>query len=134
MGAMAISTLAGSLLILDAHDTPLLASLEPFLRGFTVFYWAAGTWWIPLLVVLTVWRHVYARSPLRYDASYWSAVFPIGMYTACTFEMARALHLDFLYPVPRVLVYVALAVWTLAFAGMVRASVDATRNRNVEAK
>jgi len=129
MGAMAISTLAGSLLVLDAYDVPLLASLEPFLRGFTLFYWAAGTWWIPLLVVLTVWRHVYARSPLRYDPSYWSAVFPIGMYTACTFEMARALHLDFLYAVPRVLVYVALAVWTLAFAGMLRASVEATKSR-----
>jgi len=56
-------------------------------------------------------------------------VFPIGMYTACTFEMARALHLDFLYAVPRVLVYVALGVWTLAFAGMLRASVEATKSR-----
>jgi tellurite resistance protein TehA-like permease len=120
MGAMAISTLAGSLLVVDAHDGPLLASVEPFLRGFTVFYWAAGTWWIPLLVALTLWRHGFAQSRLRYDVSWWSAVFPIGMYTACTFEMARALHLDFLFPVPRVLVYVALAVWTLAFAGMVR--------------
>jgi tellurite resistance protein TehA-like permease len=129
MGAMAISTLAGSLLILDAHDTPFLATLEPFLRGFTVFYWAAGTWWIPLLIVLTVWRHVYARLPLRYEPAYWSAVFPVGMYTACTYEMARALGLDFLYAVPRVLVYVALAVWALAFAGMLRGTFAATRTR-----
>ena len=58
MGAMAISTLAGSLLIADAPDAPLLNSLLPFLKGFTVFYWATGTWWIPMLLVLAAWRYV----------------------------------------------------------------------------
>jgi tellurite resistance protein TehA-like permease len=43
MGAMAISTLAGSLLILNAPDAPYLSSLLPFLKGFTVLYWATGT-------------------------------------------------------------------------------------------
>ena len=42
MGAMAISTLAGSLLILNSPDAPFLHSLLPFLKGFTVFYWAPG--------------------------------------------------------------------------------------------
>jgi tellurite resistance protein TehA-like permease len=126
MGAMAISTLAGSLLIANAPDAPFLASLVPFLKGFTVFYWATGTWWIPMLVVLVIWRHVYARFPLRYDPLYWGAVFPLGMYAACTFEMARAMGLEFLYPIPRYLVYVALAAWALAFAGLVRALAGAT--------
>jgi tellurite resistance protein TehA-like permease len=120
MGAMAISTLAGSLLIVNSPDAPFLASLLPFLKGFTVFYWATGTWWIPMLLVLVVWRHVCARFPLRYDPLYWGAVFPLGMYAVCTFEMARALELDFLYVIPRYLVYVALAAWGLAFAGLVR--------------
>ena len=120
MGAMAISTLGGSLLIVNSPDAPFLASLLPFLKGFTVFYWATGTWWIPMLVVLVIWRHVYARFPLRYDPLYWGAVFPLGMYAACTFEMARAMELDFLYVLPRYLVYVALAAWALAFAGLVR--------------
>jgi hypothetical protein len=52
MGAMAISTLAGSLLILNSPDAPFLLSLLPFIKGFTVFYWATGTWWIPMLLVL----------------------------------------------------------------------------------
>ena len=52
MGAMAISTLAGSLLIVNAPDAPFLRSLLPFIKGFTVFYWATGTWWIPMLAVL----------------------------------------------------------------------------------
>ena len=65
MGAMAISTLAGSLLIINAPDAPFLLSLLPFIKGFTVFYWATGTWWIPMLVVLGVWRHVYRRFPMN---------------------------------------------------------------------
>jgi hypothetical protein len=54
MGAMAISTLAGSLLILNSGDAPFLQSLPPFIKGFTVFYWATGTWWVPMLLVLAV--------------------------------------------------------------------------------
>ncbi len=50
MGAMAISTLAGSLLIINSADAPFLLSLLPFLKGFTAFYWATGTWWIPMLL------------------------------------------------------------------------------------
>jgi tellurite resistance protein TehA-like permease len=126
MGAMAISTLAGSLLIVNAPEAPFLASLAPFIKGFTVFYWATGTWWIPMLVVLLVWRHAWARFPLRYDPLYWGAVFPLGMYAACTFQMAHALELDFLYPFLPYLAYVALAAWAVVFAGLVRALLGGT--------
>jgi tellurite resistance protein TehA-like permease len=118
MGAMAISTLAGSLLILNAPDAPFLNSLLPFVKGFTVFYWATGTWWIPMLVVLGVWRHVYRRFPLRYDPLYWGAVFPLGMYAASTERMISAMGFPFLDFLPRAFLYVALAAWAAAFAGL----------------
>jgi len=120
MGAMAISTLAGSLLIENTPDAWFLRSMLPFLKGFTIFFWATGTWWIPMLLILALWRHVYKRFPLAYDSGYWGAVFPLGMYTVCTIEMARAMELDFLLPVPRVFVHVALAAWSLTFLGLAR--------------
>jgi anaerobic selenocysteine-containing dehydrogenase len=42
-------------------------------------------YWVPMLIILGIWRHIYRRFPLRYDPLYWGAVFPLGMYTACTF-------------------------------------------------
>jgi tellurite resistance protein TehA-like permease len=122
MGAMAISTLAGSLLIVNAPDAPFLQSLRPFIKGFTIFYWATGTWWIPMLLVLGVWRHVYRRFPLRYDPLYWGAVFPLGMYAASTRELIVAMDLGFLEPLPQIVFAVALAAWITTFVGWLRAA------------
>ena len=118
MGAMAISTLAGSLLISNVADAPFLLSLLPFIKGFTVFYWATGTWWIPMLVILGVWRYVYRRFPLRYDPLDWGAVFPLGMYAAGTHEMIEAMGLPFLRFLPSMFLYIALAAWSAAFLGL----------------
>ncbi|HXT82512.1 MAG TPA: tellurite resistance/C4-dicarboxylate transporter family protein [Acetobacteraceae bacterium] len=118
MGAMAISALAGARLVENTPDAPFLLSLLPFLKGFTVFYWATGTWWIPMLLVLGVWRHIIQRFPLRYDPLYWGGVFPLGMYGVATKEMSAALDLPFLAPLPRVMFVVALSAWALAFAGL----------------
>ena len=120
MGAMAISTLAGSLLIANAPDAPLLQALLPFVKGFTVLYWATGTWWIPMLLVLAVWRYVYRRFPLRYDPLYWGAVFPLGMYSAATHEMTKALGLGFLQAVAPAFFYAALVAWAATFIGLLR--------------
>ena len=127
MGAMAISALAGSLLIVNAPDAPFLTSLLPFLKGFTVFYWATGTWWVPMLVLLAIWRYVYKRFPLEYDPLYWGAVFPLGMYAASTHEMAKAMDLGFLGFLPPAFLYVALAAWAAAFAGLLRRLVRVLR-------
>ena len=118
MGAMAISTLAGSLLIINVSDAPYLNSLLPFIKGFTVFYWATGTWWIPMLVILGIWRHLYKRFPLKYDPLYWGAVFPLGMYSVSTHRMSEAMGFHFLEFLPPTFLYIALTAWLAAFMGL----------------
>jgi tellurite resistance protein TehA-like permease len=120
MGAVAISTLAGATLIASADRSPVLQELMPFLKGFTLLFWATATWWIPMLISLGFWRHVYRRFPLRYDPLYWGAVFPLGMYTVCTYRLAYAIDAPYLLVIPRVFLYVAIGAWTAAMIGLLK--------------
>ncbi len=118
MGAMAISTVAGTALVEQTASSPLLTQLLPFLKGFTLLYWATATWWIPMLVALGIWRHITKHVPLRYDVAYWGIVFPLGMYTVCTYRLSKALDVDFLMVIPQGFIVIALAAWAATFLGL----------------
>ena len=118
MGAVAITTLAGANILLKGN-APFLADMAPFIKGFTLFFWASGTWWIPLLFFLGAWRHIYKRYPLIYHPAYWGLVFPMGMYTVATFRLAQAIGLESLILIPRFFIYIALIAWFATIYGLV---------------
>lgn len=122
MGAAAISTNAGSTLILTDPGLPFLLALRPFLEGTTLILWAWSTWWIPLLVIFGVWKYVVRREPIAYHASFWSLVFPLGMYTLATWRLSLAADFPPMQLMPRFIFWVALGAWALTMAGTLAAS------------
>lgn len=120
-GAVAISVLAGSNILLAADASDRIQRLEPFVEGLTVLAWATATFWFPLMVAIGVWRHLIRRLSIEYHPSYWALVFPIGMYGAATFRMRHAIALDRLAWLPQITLAGALLAWTATFVGLVHA-------------
>ena len=58
MGATAITVLTGAKILGLPGTLPAVRAMAGFVEGFSYAFWAFGTWWIPLLVILGFWRHV----------------------------------------------------------------------------
>jgi tellurite resistance protein TehA-like permease len=122
MGAAAISTNAGSVLIATDSGMPFLNAMRPFIDGVTLTMWAWATWWIPLLLFLGVWKHGVRRVPLTYTPMLWSLVFPLGMYALASLRLSLAADFPPLSAISGVMVWVALAAWAATAAGLVATS------------
>jgi len=120
MGAVAITALAGSNLMLLTSEWPGIADLRVFIRGMTLLAWAVATWWLPLLCIVGFWRHVVQRVRLTYDPSYWSMVFPLGMYSLATSTLAKAIHFPWINWLSQLFLVLALLAWVIVFAGFGR--------------
>lgn len=121
MGGAAISVLAGATLLQRAENWSILQQYAPFLAGAAVCFWAAGTFWIPFLVGMFVWRYLVRADEFRYEVSLWGMVFPLGMYATSTYVLARAEGLSFLDPLSLVFAFIGLGAW-LATSGAFLAS------------
>ena len=128
-GAVAITVLAGSNLLLAAPAAPRIDELAPFIEGIVVLAWATATFWFPLMVAIGIWRHIVRRLPLRYHPSYWALVFPLGMYSAATFRMRAAIDLDALDRLPQVAFAIALLAWLMTALGLAHQGLTVTRAR-----
>lgn len=119
MGSAAISTLAGAELDRHASAWSLQVNALPVLQGFTLFFWIAATGWIPLLIILGVWRHVVRKHPLTYEPQLWSIVFPLGMYTVASHAISEVFSLSALNVVPKLMLPVAVLAWFATAFGFV---------------
>ena len=121
MGAAAISTDAGSAILLADSGVPFLHSMRPFVIGVTLIAWAWATLWIPLLLILDFWKYAICREPVSYTPLVWSAVFPVGMYSMATVRLSLASDFETLRVVASVVVWIAIAAWVATLAALIGA-------------
>ena len=118
MGALAITVLAGARIV-EMADAPMVTVTRDLIAGLAVVFWAFATWLIPVLVAAGWWRHVRRRVPLRYEATLWSIIFPLGMYAVAGIYLGRADNLPVVEAVGSAELWVAFAACVLVFAAMV---------------
>lgn len=135
MGALAITTLAGSVLCINI---PKIAGpyndFLGFTKGFTLFFWSFGTWWIPFLVIIGIWKYIFHKTKYKYTPLYWSMVFPLGMYTACTFRLSQAIQIPFIASISKYFIYSAFVAWTFIFVTMILSMLKAITAKEGVAK
>jgi tellurite resistance protein TehA-like permease len=117
MGALAITVLAGARIV-EMADAPMVAVTRDLIAGLAVVFWAFATWLIPVLVAAGWWRHVRRKVPLRYDATWWSIIFPLGMYAVAGIYLGRADHLPVVERIGQVELWVAFTAWLLVLVAM----------------
>ncbi|WP_235681349.1 tellurite resistance/C4-dicarboxylate transporter family protein [Tomitella gaofuii] len=121
MGATAITVLAGSKVVLIGdHAAPMVRAIRELAAGTSVIFWVFGTWLIPVLLAAGYWRHVVHRLPLRYDATLWSIIFPLGMYSVASHFLGSESvdDLPLVQTIAEVEAWVALAAWAAVFISM----------------
>lgn len=118
-GAVAITALAGANLQAAAEQNERLTRMIPFIEGITMMAWATATFWLPLMATIWVWRYLVKRVPLTYHPSFWSLVFPLGMYSVASEGVFRVLAFERLDWLPTATLVVAVFAWSVTFASMI---------------
>ncbi len=119
MGAMAITVVAGAKIV-EMSSTPIVDATSGLIAGLSVLGWAWATWLIPVLFAVGLWRHVHHRIPLRYEATWWSIVFPLGMYAVAGMYLGRADSLPIVEAIGAAWLWVGAAAWLFAAVQMAR--------------
>jgi tellurite resistance protein TehA-like permease len=119
MGAVAITVLAGARIV-EMADAPMVTVTRSLIAGLAVVFWGFATWLIPVLVAAGWWRHVRHRVPLRYEATLWSIIFPLGMYAVAGIYLGEADSLPVVHAIGSAELWVALGAFLLVFVTMLR--------------
>ncbi|MFQ5428504.1 MAG: tellurite resistance/C4-dicarboxylate transporter family protein [Thermodesulfobacteriota bacterium] len=118
MGAAAITANASSSLDMATPVLVVLTEVHAFVDSVALLSWAWATWWIPLLVIISFWKHAVKKVPLGYEPRQWSVVFPIGMYTVAGYQLSLASQFDPLHQISHVMIWIAVTLWVLLAIGL----------------
>ena len=111
-----LPVLAGARILNLPAELSAARATAGFVEGYSFALWAFGTWWIPLLVVLGLRRHVRRHRPLACEPTLWSVVFPLGTYSVATLSFGKVAHLHFMEPLSRFMLSVPVAAWIVVAA------------------
>ncbi|MBS7546851.1 tellurite resistance protein permease [Dietzia cinnamea] len=119
MGAVAITVVAGARIV-EMASAPMVDAVRGLVAGLVVVFWCFATWLIPVLVAVGVWRHKVRQVPFHFEPTWWSIVFPLGMYAVAGMYLGRADDLPIVAWIGEAWMWVAVAAWLIAVVGMVR--------------
>ncbi|PRA04146.1 hypothetical protein CQ019_07320 [Arthrobacter sp. MYb229] len=111
MGSTAISVLTGSQLLGLANRGEIPNWLQANIAFTTLALLAIGLWFIPLLLVFGIWRHIIHRHPLSYETGLWAIVFPLGMLATACLSLGSIPDFSALFTLGQIVIWVAVASW-----------------------
>ena len=117
MGAASITVLAGARIV-EMADAPMVAATRGLIAGASVVFWAFATWLVPVLVAAGWWRHHTHRVPLAYEPTWWSIIFPLGMYAVAGIYLGEADELPLVGAIGGAELWLAFAAWLAVLATM----------------
>lgn len=118
MGALAIGTLAGAHVLTAVRAVGEPVALVQAAEAMTYLTWVGASLWIPLLLYVQMWRSDHVVGTLHYEGVWWSAVFPVGMYSAASAAAGSELGIPELGTISLVLFWIAFTIWTLVGTGL----------------
>lgn len=133
MGALAIVTLAGDHILTAGTTLGRAGWLDSLIHPATIVTWAVASLWIPVLLYAELWRVDRRAGSLHYSRVWWSAVFPLGMYSAATGTTALQMRLPSLTTISLVFFWIALTVWLLVAVGLAHVAIARSRKTRAQA-
>ena len=119
MGAVAITVDAGAKIV-EMSSAPMVDAVRGLVAGLVVVFWSFATWLIPVLMAVGIWRHRFHGVPFRFEPTWWSIVFPLGMYAVAGMYLGHADDLPIVAWIGETWMWVAVGAWAFAFIGMAR--------------
>lgn len=113
MGAAAIAVFDGSQFIHLQQIPTFLEAVQPFMKGLIVLLWCWTSAWIPILVLMGVWKYFYFKLPFAYHPALWAVIFPLGMYTLATDVLSQHMQLNFIQVLVPIFLWITLLGWGL---------------------